>query len=282
MKRIARVFILLCVTAVLLGGTALADSGPKPQLVVKVVNGPSEPYYLDLLDEGEGQNGLSQEKLDALDQEMLSRLLDAVPEGWRACVTQGTGVPIFGQLTGENGIHTFGYFGVPDTYRVLIVTQSGEVWTSELLQRKVLQSSVTVDWAERTAKTPPVWVGYALQFLSTLLPTLVLEGIMLLLFRFDWRENWKPFLAVNLATQGALSLFLSVNSIQNGVGFWFFMLFLPAELVIAFAEAGVYARVFKGQARGRAFVYGLAANAASAAMGWVLITPLWKWIVSIS
>lgn len=277
-----RFLILLCAMAALLGGTALADSGPKPQLIVKVVNGPAEPYYLDLLEEGAGKNGLSQEALDALDQEMLSGLLDAVPEGWRACVTQGTGVPIFGKLTGENGIHTFGYFGVPDTYRVLIVTQSGEVWTSELLQRKVLQSSVTVDWAAGTARTPPVWVGYALQFLSTLLPTLVLEGIVLLLFRFDWKENWKPFLVVNLITQGAFSLFLSVNSIQNGVGFWYFVLFIPAELVIAFAEAGIYTKVLRGASRGRAFAYGLTANAASAAAGWILLVPIWRWIVSIS
>lgn len=274
--------LLLCVAAALLAGTALADSGPKPQLIVKVVNGPPEPYYLDLLEEGEGDNGLRQEELDALDQGMLSSLLGAVPEGWRACVTQGTGVPIFGKLTGQNGVHTFRYFGVPSTYRVLIVTQSGEVWTSELLQRKALQSSVTVDWAVKTAKTPPVWVGYALQFLSTLLPTLVLEGMVLLLFRFGWKENWKPFLAVNLVTQGALSVFLTVNSIQNGVGWWYLILFIPAELVIALAEAGLYTKMLKGQSKGRAFAYGLAANAVSAAAGWVLLEPIWKWIVSIS
>ena len=77
--------LLFCIVSLLLAGTALADSGPKPQLVVKVLNGPEEPYYLDLLAEGGGGNGLSQEERNALDQDMLSALLSAVPEGWHAC-----------------------------------------------------------------------------------------------------------------------------------------------------------------------------------------------------
>ena len=47
-----------------------------------------------------------------------------------------------------------------------MVTQSGEVWMSETLERKVLQASATLDWAAGTVKVPPVWVGYVLQFLG--------------------------------------------------------------------------------------------------------------------
>ena len=138
MRRNLRSILLFLLAAVLLAGTAFADTGPKPQLAVKVVSGPEEPYYLDLLAEGKGGNGLSQEERDALDQDMLSALLAAVPEGWHACVTEGTGVPIWGELTSEDGVHTFGYVGVPETYRILVVTQSGEVWMSETLERTVL------------------------------------------------------------------------------------------------------------------------------------------------
>ena len=52
MKKSLRNSILLLLTAMLLTVSALADSGPKAQLTVKVVNAPSEPYYLDLLAEG--------------------------------------------------------------------------------------------------------------------------------------------------------------------------------------------------------------------------------------
>lgn len=290
MKRFARIFTLCCLTAALLAGTAYADFGPKPQLTVKMENGPEEPYYLDLLAEGVLSGGWVGPSWDVeqamerggIDPELLDALYEAVPEGWHACASQGTGgAPIHGGLTGEDGVHTFGYAGVPGVYRVLIVTRSGEVWMSETCRREVLQTTVTVDWAAKTVKLPSLWGLYAVQFLCTLLPTLLIEGLMLLLFRIDWRKNRRTFLAVNLATQGALSVFLSVFGLRNGVGPLFLILFVPAEAVIAFVKAGVYRKLLKECSKGRAFLYGLTANAASAAAGWFLMEPLWQWVVTI-
>ena len=99
MKKSLRNSILLLLTAMLLTVSALADSGPKAQLTVKVENAPSEPYYLDLLEKGDYQghtygsgdgddtySGLdwsySEEELAALDDELLDALRAAVPEGW--------------------------------------------------------------------------------------------------------------------------------------------------------------------------------------------------------
>ena len=291
MKRFVRILALCCLAAALLAGTANADFGPKPQLTVKVENGPGELYYLDLLAEGELRGGWEGPGWDVeqamergeIDMELFDALCAAVPEGWHACAAQGTGgAPINGGLTGEDGVHTFGYVGVPRVYRILIVTRSGEVWMSETLRREVLQSSVTVDWAAKTVAAPPLWVGYALQFMSTLLPTLLFEGLILLLFRYEWRKNWKVFLAVNLVTQTALSVFLSVTSLRNGVNAMFLLLFIPAEVVIAGVEAGVYSRFLQGYSRKRAVLYGLTANAVSAVIGWDILEPVWKWIVRIS
>lgn len=152
---------------------------------------------------------------------------------------------------------------------------------SETCQREVLQTTITVDWAAKTVKQPPLWGLYVVQFLCTLLPTLLIEGLVLLPFRVDWRKNRRAFLAVNLVTQGALSVFLSVFGLQNGVGPLFLILFVPAEAVIALAEAGVYRKLLKGCSKGRAFLYGLTANAASAAAGWFLMELLWQWVVTI-
>ncbi len=153
---------------------------------------------------------------------------------------------------------------------------------SETYQREVLQSTVTVDWAAKSVKLPPLWGLYVAQFLCTLLPTLLIEGLLLLLFRFDWRKDRRPFLIVNLVTQGALSVFLSVFGLQNGVGPMFLILFVPAEAVIALAEAGLYRKYLQGHSKGRAFAYGLTANAVSAAAGWLLMEPLWRWVTTIS
>jgi hypothetical protein len=304
MKRMLRIWSLVCLAIAALTVSALADSGPKPQLVVRVENAPEEAYYLDLLAEGaykghtygigaSAYSGLdwsySEEELAALDQPLLDALRTAVPEGWHACTAEGTdGAPMWGQLYAEsadaagNPLHTFGYVGVPDTYRILMVTQSGEVFCSDACTRPALQSSATVDWAAKTVTIPPAWVGYALQFLSTLLPTLAVECLLLPLFGFAWRRNWKPFLLVNLVTQGALSLYFSVHAVQAGVSFWYFLLLLPAEILIALTEGGLYARLLTGRSRLRAFAYGVTANTASALLGLMLMEPVWRFVVSIS
>lgn len=211
---------------------ALADSGPKPQLTVRVENAPQELYYLDLLAEGDwdakdtdSDDGIERNyygKEDTLDPDLLALLRENVPEGWHACVAQGTtGAPIWGELYAEstdasgNDLHIFGYHGVPSTYRILLVTQSGKVWLSDELERRVLQSSVTVHWSDDTENTtvtvPSTVAGYLLQFVATLVPTLLIEGILLLLFQYSWKQNWKAFFNCQRAHAGAFGCCLLVR-----------------------------------------------------------------------
>ena len=194
MKRRFRAAVLLLVLTVLLTTVVFADSGPKPQLAVRVVHAPQEAYYLDLLDEGT-YTGAYETDETGLDPALLQAFRAAIPSGWHGCISQGsTRAPIWGDLTGqagENGemLHTFRYVGVPQTYRILMVTQSGEVFLSDVLQRDTLQSIVTVDWAAKTVEPQPVYRGYALQFLATFVPTLVIEFLVLLLFGFSLLED---------------------------------------------------------------------------------------------
>lgn len=285
---------------------AFADSGPKPQLTVRVENAPQEPYYLDLLAEGDwdesgessydGVDWSYHGKEDTLDPALLTSLRDNVPAGWHACVAQGTtGAPMWGELYAEgtdafgNDLHVFGYHGVPSTYRIILVTEPGKVWISDTLERKVLQSSVTVHWsddAEHTAVTIPSTVtGYLLQFLATLVPTLLIEGILLLLFQYSWKQNWKAFLLVNLVTQGVLAAASSVLNLQNGAALWnYFLFLLPMEAVVLLIELYLYAGrgLLTGHSKGRAALYAVTANFASAVIGYYLAEPVWRFVVSIS
>lgn len=304
-RKITRFLLCTLLSSLLLSVSALADTGPKPQLIVRVEHAPQELYYLDLLAEGEydgsdGYNGIewsySDEEAAALDEDLLAQLRAAVPDGWHACTAEGaTGAPMWGQLYAEktdragNALHSFGYFGVPDTYRIIIVTKSGETWISDTLERKVLQSSATVDWESGTAgagdttvSTPPVWLGYVLQFLATLLPTLVIEGLLLLAFGFSWKENRKLFLLVNFVTQGGLALYLAATVLRHGVSGWSYLIFIPIELVILLTETLIYRRALAGQSRSRAALYGVCANLASALIGLFLAEPVWRFVVSIS
>ena len=286
MKRSFRTIFLLALSLLLLTVTALADTGPKSKLTVKVKNAPQELYYLDLLSmEGAPRHpSLTEEELAALDQELYSALLAAIPAGWHGCVSQGTdGAPIWGSLTpDENGCHTFSNYGVPWTYRVLMVTKSGEVFLSEVHTRRMLQSSVTVYWAAKSLSAAPLWAGYALELLSTLVPTLLLEGLLLALLGLWNRRNLLVFLAANVATQLAMFLILGTTALKEGVGFGYYLLFIPLELVILLAETVAYRRLFTETSKRRATVYGISANLCSAVLGWFLAEPVWKFIVSIS
>ena len=304
MKKSLRNSILLLLTAMLLTVSALADSGPKAQLTVKVVNAPSEPYYLDLLEKGDYQGhtygsgdgddtysgidwSYSEEEIAALDDELLDALRAAVPEGWHACTAQGTnGAPMWGDLIGSDAggvrLHSFRYHGVPDTYRIILVTKSGESWVSDTLHRATLQSSATVDWAKRTASAPSAAVAYLLQFFCMLLPTLLIEGVLLLAFGYRSRRSLLVFLLVNLVTQGGFALYLAVTVLNHGVSGWSLLFYIPIELVITLAEVLHDRWLLTEKGKGRAMGYAIVANIHSATVGLLLIDPLWKLIVSIS
>ena len=292
MKRTLRTLALAALAACLLTLTALADTGPKPMLTVKVANAPEELYYLDLLEpDTEGahiyDNSRREDEDQSLDPALTEALLAAVPEGWHACTLDHTnGAPIWGDLLGEAAgdlrLHTFRYLGVPDTYRILIAAEDGSTWVSGVLERTVLQSSVTVDYAAKTVTVPPVWTAYAVQLLTTLLTTLVIEGLLLVLFDF-WKQkrNRLVFLLVNLVTQSGLALWTARTFLLHGLGGWSALSLLPAELVIFPVEMIACALLLRGQPRSRAAAYGFVANLFSAVLGFFAIEPVWTFIQSI-
>ena len=93
MKHMLRRLPLASLAAILLTVSALADSGPKPLLTVRVKNAPEEGYYLDLVAEGEYEGhtygrdeneysgidwSYTSEEAAALDPELLDTLRSAV------------------------------------------------------------------------------------------------------------------------------------------------------------------------------------------------------------
>ena len=307
MRRGLTIFLL---AAVLLTVPVFADFGPKPQLTVRVENAPEELYYMDLLAEGDAsrypegtvgglEDSYSEEELAALDQDLLAALTAAAPEGWHCCVVQDT--LIWGDIVSDDDVFQFGYLGVPDVCRVLIVTKSGETFLSEPFDRQALQSSTTVDWAEKTVSTPPLWRGYAAQFLATFLPTLAIEGLLFLVFRLWSRRNALVFLGVNLVTQGALTLWTSLRTVRHG-WLWAEMIrdtlryfdpetllyrlrvfpvfwVIPAEAVILLAEMGLYMIFFRDCSKRKAALCALTGNLASFLLGLYLAEPVWNAVV---
>ncbi len=271
----ARLALCLCLLLALFPAVAQADMGPKPRITVVVENPPQEEYYLDLLvPEGDYDN-LGDRRAQC-DPQKLVLLANYREEGWHAGLTVGTRAPMWGDLQGvaqgESRRHIFGYFGVPDRFKLLLATPEGELRVSDWVDRVTFQTTLTYDYQTGQLTRPSIWLAYLRQFAVTLLPTLLIEGVLLFAFRFPLRKNWLVFLLVNLGTQLFLTATLGRRLLLHGL-IASYMALVPLELVVAGAETLLYLYLLRGQGRGRRVAYALTANAASALAGWFLL----KW-----
>ena len=258
--------VLLCLAV--LPGTASADSGPKPAVTIQVVNAPADTYYLDLLitDPDDYPN------IDPADYDptLIAGLKSWEDEGWYPALVTGTGAPLFGELTpGEDGAHRFTYFGLPDTFRIAVSGPDGAQATDEPFTRTVFYTHLTYDWETNTVTQATSPAGfYGLQFLSTLAPTLIVEGVLLWLFGFRARRDWLVFLIVNLATQAGLHLWIGSGAMAAGSHPLYYLVLIVAEVPILLVEMLAYMFLLKEHGKARRALYALCANAASYALGY--------------
>ena len=258
--------ILLCLAV--LPGTASADSGPKPAVTIQVVNAPAGTYYLDLLitDPDDYPN------IDPVDYDpaLIAGLKSWEDEGWYPALVEGTGVPLFGELTpGADGTHRFTYHGLPDTFRIAVSGPGGAQATDEPFTRTVFYTHLVYDWETNTITSATSPAGfYGLQFLSTLVPTLIIEGVLLWLFGFRAKRDWLVFLIVNLATQAGLHLWIGSGAMAAGAHPLYYLVLIVAEVPILLVELAVYVFLLQEHGRLRRAAYAACANIASYALGY--------------
>ena len=260
--------ILLCLAV--LPGTASADSGPKPAVTITVVNAPAGEYYLDLLitDPEPDHDNI---EVEDYDPELIAGLKSWEDEGWYPALVTGTRAPLFGELTAEaDGIHRFSYHGLPRTFRIAVSGPGGAQATEEPFTRTVFYTHLTYDWETNTITSATSPAGfYGLQFLSTLVPTLIIEGILLWLFGFRARRDWLVFLIVNLVTQAGLHLWIAADLVSIGDSALQYLVLLVAEVPILLVELAAYVFLLKEHSRLRRAAYAACANIASYALGYL-------------
>ena len=259
--------VLLCLAV--LPGTASADTGPKPAVTITVVNAPAGEYYLDLLIPGPGDY----ENIDPADYHpaLIAGLKSWEDEGWYPALVTGTRAPLFGELTAEaDGIHRFSYHGLPRTFRIAVSGPGGAQTTAEPFTRTVFYTHLTYDWETNTITSATSPAGfYGLQFLSTLVPTLIIEGILLWLFGFRAKRDWLVFLIVNLATQAGLHLWIGSGAMAAGSHPLYYLVLIVAEVPILLVELAAYVFLLKEHSRLRRAAYAACANIASYALGYL-------------
>ena len=262
---------LLC--ALLLALPARADMGPKADLTVTVVNAPEGECYVDLLYEGGGDNLHRDLDVSGYDQDLIASLHTLEGDGWVLALLTGSYLPIFGDLTPDrNGEYVYSYHGLPDTFRLAVATSEGAQAVEQPYTRQLFHTVLVYDWATNTVEAvTPSPLFYLAQLCSTLVPTLVIEGLILLAFGFRERRTWLVFLLVNLITQVGLHLFCNGQVLAAAQGNFSYYLLLMAvpELVIFAVEAVAYQALLQEHTHRRRVGYTLCANLASFLIGFL-------------
>ena len=282
------VFCVLALLAVLLPVPARADMGPKPSMTIHVENPPSGIYYLDLLVpdapsyemfDNQDWNDLSEAQMDA---EIITNLRtaarDAGGEGtWHLAMLDGTLMPMYGEIQSTDDTFRYDYHGVPDEFRIVLATKDG-ARLSFVQQRCRLWQEFTYDYAANTVLTNNSWRDYAKQFLSSLLPTLLIEGLLLIPFGFWDERNRRVFLCVNIATQLVLTA-VTGWSMAQGMTLYRYFVFVPLELAIWIAEAVIYRKTLRSERpSAHPVCYALCANGLSMAATFFSIRWVFPWV----
>lgn len=276
-SRVLRTLSLAFVALLCLSLPAYADMGPKADLTVTVVNAPEGECYVDLLYEDNSSSFADYVDTSGCDPVLLEDLHALEGDGWvLACATGVSGPPIFGDLRpNENGQYVYSYYGLPRTFRLAVATEDGAQATEESYTRIRFHTNLVYDWSSNTVtEITPSLLYYAAQFLATFLPTLVIEGVILWLFKFRQRRTWLVFLLVNFVTQLALHLYCDLlggvpfSDSYDSVGYYVLSLMVP-EIFIFIVEAIFYGVLFKEETPGRRVGYAVCANVASFILGFL-------------
>lgn len=284
-KALARTFPVLLLCLLCLIPTAYADIGPKPEVTITVVNAPEGEIYLDLLTEGEPSHGYFDEEDESkYDPAILARLRSLEGDGWVLAYSTGTGgIPVFGDLSSrEDGTWRYSYLGVPGTFRVAVATANAAQAAQTPYTRDYF-ANIVYDWETNTVHdATPQPLRFLARLAATLVPTLVVEGILLWLFKFREARSWLVFLAVNVVTQAALHLFLSTPIVLAAEHpLYYAVIFVPTELVICLVEAAAYALLLKEHDRYQRIGYAVLANVTSAVLGYFPLHLLYDLLKSL-
>ena len=280
MKRLGLIILMAIVGFLVFSNAIEADIGPKPSLQVVARNMPNTTVYLDLLINESPDNMFQNIKeTQKYDQELFNRLKEYNDDGWRPALVTGTMPPLFGDILCDvkNGQCTlnFSYMGVPDNFKVIVVSKDGKTVISNEINRKAFNSTVYFDYKTGKATEKSYIGSYIMQFISTCSATLLIEGIILLLFGFGLKQSWKPFLAINIFTQVLLTLVVFTSMYKGGTMLAIFA-YIPFEIVILIIEAALFAKYLRQHSKMRRAIFAISANIVSFIAGLLMMVNLFS------
>lgn len=274
-KPIVKTLCIFIFLMILLPLYASADTGPKPSITIHVKNYKSTSYKLDLLVK-EGYRGLKYDDFnknkkypESYKEMPLYRYRE---NGWIAEHIRN--FLLFGSLEGELNQHTnlmehkFSYHGVPETFKVIIQYDNGEIYVSKEITPIQFKAEIVLDLATGEIYKIPMSVRdlwYAFKLLAI---TIIIELIVSLLFKI---KSKKIVILANVITQPILQLliYLSFKFISYKAAY---VVFYILEVIIVFVEYFIYKKYINSNnkecsftqtpvpSKGKLFTFSLTAN----------------------
>lgn len=275
MKKLHVLLLAVLLNLYIFNVIAYADVGPKPSLDIIGINMPDEVCYMDLLINDPVDDAYKNiDNVNEYDVDMINLLLDYESDGWRLAMVNGTTVPLHGDIICDikNGKcdMNFSYVGVPDQFKIIVVTKSNEVVVSNMVQRKAFQSKVYFDYKTATAHESSIILLYLQQFMMTFIATLIIEGLILLAFGFSLKKNYKAFIMINLITQLLLTFVVISNMLSKGT-LTALIIYFPFEIVILLIEVKLFSRFLLEHKKWRRIAYAVTANLLSFIFGVIIM-----------
>ncbi|NLI93958.1 MAG: hypothetical protein GX434_17705 [Peptococcaceae bacterium] len=256
---------VLILLVILQTNAVYADAGPKPSIVIEAKNMPDKLCYMDLLVERQASATINNEfDSPKYNQKLVSMLKEYHQDGMSPLLVNGL-MRTHGDIICDikNGESTTNYsYMVPDQFKIIMVSEDGNTVVSNLIERKSFNSVVSFDYTASKGNEVPFYKNIFLPFILTCIITILIEGIVLFLFRFNLRENMKAFLLINISTQILLYIMISLGMTMLGIiGALFF--YLLAEMIIFILEAILFCRFLTQHSKVRRIVYSITSNFAS-------------------
>jgi hypothetical protein len=290
------IIIFLLISSIFIFTTPVsADVGPKPTSTVEII-GIDEPYYFDLLVEHSFSvpiltdiEVLSQIEYDYYAEDYPNILNGYQDDDGFASYTLYTNMPhVIRQLENTNEFHV-GYFSAPSVFKIVIVTESNNVYISEIINKTYFSAHFTYDFSNDTVieeaanNSNNVYdnvgdVSEDFPYLSIIgvavlgvVLTLIIELGVLYVFGYREKETYKIALFTNIGTQLILNLCIffgfALWSIFGGIG-----ILIIGEVLVFIIEIFVYQITFKERHIVKPIPYALLANLASLILGWYILS----------
>ncbi len=280
MKKGFSLILLLMITFSLLSINIHADFGPKATADVTVI-GIEEEFYFDVLIYYDFDvEPISGDQLDvAMNQyyqddyplDILNGYQDQDGYASRTLIYDG-GAPA--QLTWTNAspdVFHIGYFHAPEQFKIAIVTKDDVLITSNIIERRLFNSTMTYDLSDVDLSYDQEGVGilkenipYGHMGISLVLRVLITVAIELIIlsfvFKYKNKESFVLVLSTNIITQALLTIGMMAGFYFWGSIFGLIGMLVLGEAFVFATEMIIYGIFLREYSRKKAVLYGFVAN----------------------